>query len=60
MGKSIYIFMYEIENTQAFDFVDIEDTLNDTIDRFVKNKPNISKLIVVDIKHTYKIALNIE
>lgn len=52
--------MYEIENTQAFDFVDIEDTLNDTIDRFVKNKPNISKLIVVDIKHTYKIALNIE
>jgi hypothetical protein len=58
-----YIFMYEANypsNPEGFSFVDAdESTLEDAVRKFLEEMPNITKLIVVDIKHTYKVPIEL-
>lgn len=58
-----YIFMYEADypsNPEGFSFVDAdESTLEDAVRTFLKETPKVTKLIVVDIKHTYKVPIEL-
>lgn len=60
-----YIFMYELDNgaIEGFEFIDAYDEtdtmLNNEIYKFIQDKPNISKLITVHIKHTQKIPIEL-
>lgn len=61
-GKNLnkYIFMYQINGEQGFDFVNAdESTVSDEVTLFIKDNPDISKLIIVDIKHTYKVPIEL-
>jgi hypothetical protein len=55
--------MYEANypsNPEGFSFVDAdESTLEDAVRKFLEEMPNITKLIVVDIKHTYKVPIEL-
>lgn len=55
-----YIFMYEIDGEDGFDFVNAdESTVSEEVTAFIKDNPGISKLIIVDIKHTYKVPIEL-
>jgi hypothetical protein len=58
-----YIFLYEADypsDLANFSFVESEESdLEDTLRVFLKETPKVTKLIIVDLKHTYKVPIEL-
>ena len=64
--KEIYIFIYELdsnyyEHTDNFEFISFDESssLENEIEKFLKNNSYITKLIITNIKDTYKVPIEV-